>query len=255
MAAIAVERLGKVFNRGSPREVSALREVTFSMASGEFVCILGPSGCGKSTILNILAGLESGFEGQVLLEGLALRSVGSALRVGYVFQESRLLPWLTVEQNVHFGLECQGFHRREWPARSAAVLEMVGLADFAHHYVHQLSGGMQQRTSIARALSIDPQILLMDEPFSSLDEFTARDLRQQLLGIWTRTGKTILFVTHNSFEATFLADRLLLMTRRPGRIVEDLRIDLPRPRSYDDPRVFDVNGKVVKTFFKSMNEP
>jgi NitT/TauT family transport system ATP-binding protein len=254
LATIAVEGLGKTFNRGSEREVSALRDVTFSMASGEFVCVLGPSGCGKSTILNILAGLEPGFDGEVLLEGLALRQAGRALRVGYVFQEPRLLPWLTVEQNVHFGLECQGFPKAEWAGRSAQVLAMVGLTDFAHHYVHQLSGGMLQRTAIARALGIDPEVLLMDEPFSSLDEFTARDLRHQLLDIWAKTGKTILFVTHNSFEATFLADRLLLMTRRPGRIVDEFRIDLPRPRSYDDPGVFEFNRKVVKAFFRSMGE-
>jgi NitT/TauT family transport system ATP-binding protein len=254
-AKIALQRLQKVFGAGTSREVTALQEVTFAVAPGEFVCLLGPSGCGKSTILNIVAGLESGFDGTVLLDGAPLADHGGGPRpVGYVFQEPRLLPWLTVEQNVHFGLGCQNISRATWGERTDRVLRMVGLDEFRHLYAHQLSGGMQQRTAIARALAIDPEVLLMDEPFSSLDEFTARDLRKQLLGIWAETGKTILFVTHNSFEATFLADRILLMSRRPGRIFDELAITLPRPRQYDDPDVFEVNRMVVGKFFKGIDQ-
>jgi ABC-type nitrate/sulfonate/bicarbonate transport system ATPase subunit len=254
-AKIALQRLQKVFGAGTSREVTALQEVTFAVAPGEFVCLLGPSGCGKSTILNIVAGLERDFDGTVLLDGAPLADPGGRPRpVGYVFQEPRLLPWLTVEQNVHFGLGCQSIPRAAWSERTARVLQMVGLGEFRHLYAHQLSGGMQQRTAIARALAIDPEVLLMDEPFSSLDEFTARDLRKQLLGIWAETGKTILFVTHNSFEATFLADRILLMSRRPGRIFDELTITLPRPRQYDDPDVFEVNRMVVGKFFKGIDQ-
>ena len=254
-AKIALQRLAKVFNAGTSREVTALHEVTFAVAPGEFVCLLGPSGCGKSTILNIVAGLEPRFDGIVRLDGAPLAvHAGGPRPVGYVFQEPRLLPWLTVEKNVHFGLGCQGIPRAEWEERTRRVLRMVGLGEFAHLYPHQLSGGMQQRTAIARALAIDPEVLLMDEPFSSLDEFTARVLRKQLLAIWAETGKTVLFVTHNSFEATFLADRILLMSRRPGRIFDELAIGLPRPRQYDDAEVFEVNRTVVGKFFKGIGE-
>jgi ABC-type nitrate/sulfonate/bicarbonate transport system ATPase subunit len=252
---IAVQGLRKVFNPGSPQELVALRDVAFAVAPGEFVCLLGPSGCGKSTVLNIVAGLEPAAGGEVLLDGVPLgRDGGRPRPVGYVFQEPRLLPWLTVERNVHFALDCQRVPREAWPERTGRVLALVGLADFARHHAHQLSGGMQQRASIARALAIAPEVLLMDEPFSSLDEFTARDLRQQLLRIWAETGTTILFVTHNSFEATFLADRILLMSRRPGRIVDEVPIALPRPRRYDDPEVFETNRMVLGRFFKGVGE-
>jgi ABC-type nitrate/sulfonate/bicarbonate transport system ATPase subunit len=252
-AEIVVRDLRKVFNPGSTRELTALHDVTFTVARGELVCVVGPSGCGKSTILNVLAGLETAFEGEVLVDGSPLRARGTRHRpIAYVFQEPRLLPWLTLERNVHFALDCQGVPRGEWRSRTDQVLSLVGLTEFVHLYAHQLSGGMQQRASIARALAIDPQILLMDEPFSSLDEFTARDLRQQLLAIWAATGKTILFVTHNSFEATYLADRIILMTRRPGRIFDEITVDLPRPRQYDDADVFEANRAVVTKFFKGI---
>ena len=240
----------KVFPADGAAPLVAIDDLGFDVAAGELVCLVGPSGCGKSTLLNIVAGLETGFEGEVLLDGVPLGRdhAGARPRIAYVFQEPRLLPWLTVERNVHFGLDCQGIARAEWHHRTARVLAMVGLGSYASLYPHQLSGGMQQRTAIARAFAIDPDVLLMDEPFSGLDEFTARDLRQQLLEIWGQTHKTIVFVTHNSFEATFLADRILLITRRPARVFAEIPVALTRPRDYDDPRVFEVNRTVVSTF-------
>ena len=250
---LAARGVRKVF-AGDGAELVAIDGLGFDVAAGELVCLVGPSGCGKSTLLNIVAGLETGFEGEVLLDGVPLGHAqdGARPRIAYVFQEPRLLPWLTVERNVHFGLDCQGIARAEWSDRTARVLAMVGLGSYASLYPHQLSGGMQQRTAIARAFAIDPDVLLMDEPFSGLDEFTARDLRQQLLDIWGQTHKTIVFVTHNSFEATFLADRILLITRRPARVFAEIPVALPRPRDYDDPRVFEVNRAVVTTFLQGI---
>ena len=251
---LAARRVRKVF-QGDGADLVAIDDLGFEVAAGELVCLVGPSGCGKSTLLNIIAGLETGFEGEVLLDGMPLggdRRDGARPRIAYVFQEPRLLPWLTVERNIHFGLDCQGIARAEWNERTARVLAMVGLGSYASLYPHQLSGGMQQRTAIARAFAIDPDVLLMDEPFSGLDEFTARDLRQQLLEIWGQTRKTIVFVTHNSFEATFLADRILLISRRPARVFAEIPVALSRPRDYDDPQVFEVNRTVVTTFLQGI---
>ena len=236
------ERLpSKIFIKDLRRafhELVALAGVTARIEEGELVCILGPSGCGKTTLLNILAGLDNEYGGDILIQGRPLQRGGNwGLRVGYVFQEPRLLPWLNVEENIRFALYCEGFPREVWDEIVERYVALVGLKGFEHSYPHQLSGGMQQRTSIARSLAIDPEILLMDEPFSGLDEITARRLRKELLEIWQETQKTILFVTHNSFEATFLGDRILLITRRPARIYREVVVDLPRPRDYDDPQL------------------
>jgi NitT/TauT family transport system ATP-binding protein len=244
---INVRDLVKIYGNDATGRLLALDHANLQVAESEFVCILGPSGCGKSTILNILSGLDTSFTGQVEVTGSA-----HASRIGYVFQEPRLLPWLTIEKNIHFALESLGIPRGSWDGRTREQLNLVGLKDFAHSYPHQLSGGMQQRASIARALAVDPALLLMDEPFSGLDEITARTMRQELLRIWYQARKTVLFVTHNSFEATFLADRILVMTRRPGRIYREIPIDLPRPRDYDDPAVFALSTSIVKEFLHTV---
>ncbi|MBI3090965.1 MAG: ABC transporter ATP-binding protein [Candidatus Tectomicrobia bacterium] len=255
-AHIEVRNLRKVFQFGSSkRGLLALSEVNFAIKPGEFVCILGPSGCGKSTILNILGGLDATYEGEVLVDGVSLSSTPSQKRrIGYIFQEPRLLPWRSVLRNITFALESVGHPRSAARETAQSFINLVGLTGFEHHYPYQLSGGMQQRTSIARAFAVDPDILYMDEPFSSLDEITARSLREELLEIWRKTHKTILFVTHNSMEATFLSDRIFLMTRRPGRIYEEVTVDLPRPRALDDPRLFALNNRIVTNFLSTIGE-
>lgn len=255
-AKIKVDNLVKVYpTAGNPDGLLALSNANFEVNDQEFVCILGPSGCGKSTILNIVSGLDASFKGDVLINGTSIRSnVYRKPRMGYVFQEPRLLPWLTVEKNIYFALKCDGIPESRWKKAASEALELVGLTGFERSYPHQLSGGMQQRASIARSFAVDPDILLMDEPFSALDEITARNLRKNLLSIWNKMRKTIMFVTHNAFEATFLADRILLMTRRPGKVYEEVSVGLSRPRAYDDLGLFELNTKIVKNFLHHIGE-
>ena len=232
LPAISVVGLDKRFG-----DLSVLRELNLSIAGHEFVCILGPSGSGKSTLLNIIAGLETGYTGTVTL---------GTQRVGYLFQEPRLLPWLTAEHNVDFALDgCKVPAERRRDLKDH-YFALAGLADFRNYYPHQLSGGMRQRVALVRSLCVEPGILLMDEPFSGLDELTARRLRIDLLKIWLETKKTIVFVTHNAYEASYLADRVLVMAQ--GRIRDEIAVQVPRPRDYDDPAVFDVNRDVVRRF-------
>ena len=249
-ASIEISQLSKVFpGKGGKAGWKALDNATFTVDPGEFVCILGPSGCGKSTLLNILSGLDDQYDGTASIHGKSAdqRSYGNA-RIAYVFQEPRLMPWRTVRGNIEFALKSAGFAASEWPKRIARCLDLVGLADFADFYPLQLSGGMQQRASIARAFAIEPEVLLMDEPFSALDELTARRLRQELLTIWDTFRSTVLFVTHNAFEATFLSDRILMMTKGPGgRFCDEVDLSaLVRPRSYEDVRVFETSRAVVE---------
>jgi len=197
--------------------------------------VLGPSGCGKSTLLGILAGLVPATSGRVIFEGG--RRAGSPL-TATVFQEFALFPWRTARKNVEFGLEEMAVPAAERAARARRYLEMAGLAGFEDRYPHQLSGGMRQRVGIARALAVEPAVLLMDEPFSALDAQTRLLLMEELLGIWERTRQSILYVTHNIQEAVFMADRVVVLSRRPGRILEIVDVDLPRPRTealYGDP--------------------
>ncbi len=248
MAFIAVKNLRKSFTTTDGDELLALDDVTFEVAENEFVCILGPSGCGKSTILNIFCGLETPSNGSIEIR----KGESGRPSVGYIFQEARLLPWRTALQNIRFVVDPLPLVPREAQRRIAESLELVGLAKFANAYPHELSGGMQQRVAIARALAIDPEVLLMDEPFSSLDEITARGMRNMLLELWERRRKTIVFVTHNMFEAAFLSDRILLMTRRPGRIYKAVITGLPRPRNYEDPNVFSVSVSVARDFLRDI---
>jgi NitT/TauT family transport system ATP-binding protein len=244
---ISITNLKKVFLQ-KLESLLALENVSLEIFSGEFVCILGPSGCGKSTLLNVLSRLESWDEGLVKVGGVALEE--SKLRIGYVFQEPRLLPWLTIERNLLFALDCMGVGGKAASDRIRASLDMVGLTGFEKYHPYQLSGGMQQRASISRALCIDPDILLMDEPFSGLDEITARTLRTELMKIWQETGKTVVFVTHNWYEASYLADRILIMKKRPGSIIKEVRVLIDRPRSYEDPRVFEFSSNLVSDFLR-----
>ncbi|MCJ7513819.1 MAG: ABC transporter ATP-binding protein [Anaerolineales bacterium] len=221
----------------------ALQNVTFAVASGEFVCILGPSGCGKSTALSIIAGLETPDSGQVLQDAIPVSGPGSDRVV--IFQEEALFPWLNVLDNASFGLEVAGVRRKERQARAMEQLRMVGLERFGRASVHELSGGMKQRAALARALAMDPKVLLMDEPFAALDAQTRDRLHGEVQSIWLRTNKTILFVTHNVREALVLGDRILLMSAGPGTIKQDYHIDLPRPREMEDHRLVDAAREIL----------
>jgi NitT/TauT family transport system ATP-binding protein len=208
----------------------ALEPTELSIAENDFITILGPSGCGKSTLLRIVAGLDRPSAGRVLLDGHAIEGPGSDR--GMVFQSYTLFPWLTVSDNVAFGLRERGVPEREIADTVANYLDEVGLKGFEKHLPKQLSGGMQQRTAIARALANDPEILLLDEPFGALDNQTRGLMQELLLGIWERDRKTVIFVTHDIEEAIFMASRVLVMTARPGRIKADIPVDLPHPRHY-----------------------
>jgi NitT/TauT family transport system ATP-binding protein len=213
---------------GAP--VRALEPTTLSVAPNDFITILGPSGCGKSTLLRIVAGLDKPTDGAILLNGKAVTSPGPDR--GMVFQSYTLFPWLTVAENIAFGLKEKGMPEVERNAIVASYIDKVGLRDFANHWPKQLSGGMQQRTAIARALANDPEILLLDEPFGALDNQTRSLMQELLLGIWEREKKTVLFVTHDIEEAVFMASRVIVMSARPGRVKADIPVDLPYPRHY-----------------------
>ena len=210
------------------RDLEAIRNVSFDVADGEFLSLLGPSGCGKSTLLMMVAGLIDSTEGEIAVNGKAV--AGPRREVGVVFQQPVLLPWRKVLDNVLFPIELLKLPRSQYEKRAMDLLAMAKIDDFAHHLPRQLSGGMRQRVSICRALIHDPRILLMDEPFSALDALTRDEMGVELLRIWQVNRKTVIFVTHSIREAVLLSDRVLVMGRRPSTIVEELAIDLPRPR-------------------------
>ena len=222
--ALAISELEKEFKVG-PQRLSVLRSITLSIAPGEFISIVGGSGCGKSTLLRIIAGLEKSFNGTVELDGKPI--TGPDVDRGLVFQEHRLFPWLTVEENIAFGLRCDA-EEKERLVREH--IDLVGLNGFATVYPSQLSGGMAQRASIARAIVNRPKILLMDEPFGALDAFTKIQMQEEVLKIWRAEQSTVILVTHDIDEAIFLSDRVLVMSNRPGTIRNVYAIDLPRPR-------------------------
>ncbi|MDR3354352.1 MAG: ABC transporter ATP-binding protein [Synergistaceae bacterium] len=206
----------------------ALKDFTLSVRDGEFVVVVGPSGCGKSTLLGILSGLFKANSGSIAIDGETV--TGPALDRGFVMQNYALFPWRTVRKNVEFGLEIKKIPKRERLAISGTYIDMVGLSGFENRYPHELSGGMKQRVAIARALAYDPKVLLMDEPFAAVDAQTREKLQDELIRIWKKTSKTIIFVTHNIDEAVALADRVVVMTENPGTIKEIVPIDLPHPR-------------------------
>jgi NitT/TauT family transport system ATP-binding protein len=225
---VLVEGLSKTYRDRRGHEVPALQAVDVAVEPEEFVAILGPSGCGKSTLLSIIAGLLPATAGAVFFEGEA--RPGRPL-TATVFQEFALFPWRTVRRNVEFGLEELGVPAGERATRVRSYLDLTGLAGFEGKYPHQLSGGMRQRVGLARALAVEPAVLLMDEPFSALDAQTRTLLMDELLAIWERTRKSILYVTHNIHEAVFMADRVVVLSRRPGRVLARVPIELPRPRT------------------------
>ena len=247
--AITIDRLTKKFPApGSEQKFVVLQDISLTVDEGKFVSLVGPSGCGKSTLLNVIAGIESYDAGSVAIHPKAGRA-GAEPRVAYVFQSPRLLNWLTVEGNIQFVLQAQGVPRSRWRELVEKNLGMVGLAGQERNYPLNLSGGMQQRVAIARALAIEPDILLMDEPFSHLDAITARKLRFDLMEILARARPTILFVTHDLSEAVFLSDNICMMSTKPARIFKRVAIDVPRPRKLDEPALFDLEKTLVREFF------
>jgi NitT/TauT family transport system ATP-binding protein len=224
---IVVTGVNKVF-KSDDREVVALKDINLDIPDGQFVCLLGPSGCGKSTLLNAIAGFALPSSGSITTNGKVVAEPGPDR--GMVFQEYALFPWMTVEQNVAFGLEIKGVGKAEIQTRVTQLLDKLGLIDFRSRFPKDLSGGMRQRVAIARVLALDSPIMLMDEPFGALDALTRRNLQDELLRIWDEFKKTIVFVTHSIEEAIYLADRIVVMTYRPGTIKRDITVTLPRLR-------------------------
>jgi NitT/TauT family transport system ATP-binding protein len=206
--------------------LQAIERIDLEIPDGQFVSIVGPSGCGKSTFLKIVNGLLPDYDGEIELSQRSANSAADAM----VFQDAALFPWFNILSNVAYGLRCRGVSKKEANARALPFIKMVGLAGFENKYPYQLSGGMQQRANLARALTVDPEILLMDEPFAALDAQTRELMQAELLRIWAEAKKTVLFITHQIDEAIYLADRVLVMSARPGRILADIPVDLPRPR-------------------------
>ena len=231
---VLIDNVTKVFGAGSGT-VTALEDISLTVRQGEFVSILGASGCGKSTLLNLVAGLDTPTRG----------SVHRAGDPSFMFQEAALFPWLSVERNVELPLKLRHVPKAERAERVSELLELVQLTAFAKRQPHELSGGMRQRAALARALARDSEVLLMDEPFGALDAMTRDTLHDELERIWDATGRTILFVTHNVREAARLGDRIVLLTSRPGRVAEEFRVDIPRPRRIEDPDVAALAGVVT----------
>jgi NitT/TauT family transport system ATP-binding protein len=229
-AVVSVDTVSQVYG-STAGGVAALRDVSLTITDGEFVSLVGPSGCGKSTLLRIVADLLSPTSGTVLIRGRSPHEARERREIGMVFQSPVLQDWRSVRRNVELPLEVMGRPRAARRERAEEMLRLVGLEQFASHYPWQLSGGMQQRVSIARALAFEPVILLMDEPFGALDEISREHLNGELLDIWSRTGKTILFVTHSIPEAVFLSTRVMVMSPHPGRVVCEIPVDLARPRT------------------------
>jgi NitT/TauT family transport system ATP-binding protein len=229
---IRITGVNKIFKTGE-REVVALKNIDLEIPNGQFVCLLGPSGCGKSTLLNAIAGFSLPSSGRIVADGKTISDPGPDR--GMVFQEYALFPWMTVEQNVSFGLEVKGMESAEIAKRVSTLLDMLGLSDFRARFPKDLSGGMRQRVAIARVLALDSPIMLMDEPFGALDALTRRNLQDELLRIWAELKKTIIFVTHSIEEAIYMADRIVVMTYRPGTVKRDLMVTLPRLRDPSAP--------------------
>jgi NitT/TauT family transport system ATP-binding protein len=230
---LEVRNVNKTFAhaRNKSARVQALRDVSFTMKEGTFLSIVGPSGCGKSTLLRLIDGLQTADSGEILIGGRPVR--GPGLDRGLVFQSPNLLPWRTALGNVGFGLESLGIRGSEKTRRAKALLDTVGLGDFADFYPSQLSGGMQQRVGLARALAIDPAMLLMDEPFAAVDAQTKLVLQEELERIWLLDEKSVVFITHDVDEALFLSDVVLVMSKGPGEIIDTVTVDFPRPRNFD----------------------
>ncbi|MFC6334384.1 ABC transporter ATP-binding protein [Paenibacillus septentrionalis] len=248
---IKVERVTKAFTvrdneqKGASMEFTAISNMEFSVNEGEFLTIVGPSGCGKSTLLDLLGGLSTPTKGRILLDGQEIK--GPGLDRGTVFQQYALFPWKTARGNIEFGLEAKGIPKREWRAQSDHYLDLVGLKSFADRYPHELSGGMKQRVAIARSLAFNPDVLLMDEPFAALDAQTRETLQSELLRIWEKTKKTIIFITHGIDEAVYLGQRVVILSANPGRVKKIVEIPLKH-------RLADADIRSNPAFVKARHE-
>src|ERR671913_1023511 len=246
MAKLEARNIGKQFlavQRNEAKVITAIKNINLTIEDEQFVCFVGPSGCGKSTLLNILAGLDKPTEGEIILNGQPVSETGPDRIM--VFQENALFPWLKVIDNVEFGLKMAGVKKDKRRAIAIHYLDMMQLTKFAEAFTYQLSGGMKQRVAIARALVMDPEILLMDEPFAALDSQTRDLLLVELQLIWAKTNKTIIFVTHNIIESVCLGDRVVVFTNRPGKIKKDIKIDYRRPRLTEDDNLKDFQRQIL----------
>jgi NitT/TauT family transport system ATP-binding protein len=243
MGKLEIRDLNQSFAKDDGSRLVVLDHVTFDVKDKEFVCILGSSGCGKTTLLRMIAGLDTAESGSIILDGDEIR--GTSPKVGMVFQEYSLFPWRSVIDNIAFGLEMQGMKKDERYRIAERYLNLVNLAQFRDSYPSELSGGMRQRVAVARALALDPVLLLMDEPFGALDAQTRNMLQQELLEIQETTKKTVIFITHSVDEAVFLSDRIIVLTPRPGRICRIFSVDLPRPRDRTSPAFAQVRREVL----------
>ncbi|MCI0504005.1 ABC transporter ATP-binding protein [Candidatus Micrarchaeota archaeon] len=241
---ISIQGVWKEFLMKNGR-LSALEDISIDVRKGEFLCVIGPSGCGKSTLLSIIAGLTTPERGRVLIGGKEVKGPGRDRVV--MFQESALFPWLTAIQNIEFGLKMKGVREKERKGLALHYLGLVSLERFGNSYIHELSGGMKQRVALARALAMDPEVLLMDEPFAALDALSRDQFHKELQEIWMKTGHTIIFVTHNVSEAVCLGDRVVLFTYRPGKVKEEFCIEYPRPReSRGAPKLDAIESKILR---------
>lgn len=244
MPTVEYRDVRKDFVTADGEQTSALSDVSFTIRDGEFVSVLGPSGCGKSTLLEITAGLTERTGGEILLDGKPMSWPNR--QIGVVFQDSSLFPWRSIRKNVEFGLQLEGVGRAERRERAEETLKKVGLGDFLNKYPHQLSGGMRQRAGLARTLVADPSFILMDEPFSALDYLTRLQLQDEIVQLWQRNRKTILFVTHDVSEAVYMADRVVLLSPHPGRIRHVFDVDLPRPRERHEAHLQEIEQQIYR---------
>ena len=251
---LELRNLKKEISRPGADPFVIFKNINLTVRDGEFVSIVGPSGCGKTTLLRVINGLMPHSGGQILIDGKSADEVSQELLMGFVFQGASLLPWRTSLKNVMLGLE--GRRQNDLERTARRYLELVGLAGFENHYPHELSGGMQQRVNLARALAVDPRILLMDEPFAALDAQTRNFMQLELLRIWRETRKTVIFVTHMIAEAILLSDRVIVFSHRPGTVRSEFQVPLPRPRTMDiksDPRFLDLENVVWKQIEEEVN--
>ena len=252
MSQVVLKHINKDFLNGKNQTLHVLDDINLTIQKGEFLSILGPSGCGKSTVLNLIAGLEKPSSGELTVGGESIQGPGKDRIV--VFQESGLFPWMNVLDNVMYGLLLKKMSKAEAKAKALEGLQMVHLGNFASSYPHELSGGMKQRVAIARALVMDPEILLMDEPFAALDEQTRMVLHKELESIWLETGKTIIFITHNIREAVMLSGRIVLMGTRPGTIKKEFQVQAARPRVAADSVLVNLENKILSELEQEMEK-
>lgn len=248
---IQIKDVSMVYPVNNGDNIVALKNVSFDIREGEFISLLGPSGCGKTTLLRIIADLLQPTSGSVSIRSQSPRDIRLQQKYGIVFQNPVLYDWRTVRRNICMPMEIMGVPKKERTDRINRMLELVGLQNFGNKYPFELSGGMQQRVGIARALALNPEFLLMDEPFSALDEFTREKLNEDLLGIWSKTNKTVIFVTHNIPESVFLSDRVVVLSPHPGRLSAIVNIDLPRPRVNslrESPEFYEYVARIRRSF-------